>query len=432
MSIVIDFNTQSIAGANAPSTDASPLDVSVGANESCLSATDPSRDSTQSRVCRAYSSYIRDTDCTENSFYATHRTPSREFITEDASCAGLPAPRYFMKCYRSDYFEGLKTPEEILERKWVCCRGIKPVKDCDPNYCPSAKSNCLAVYAEYCSAGDHISEEKCKELFRQNPDIYREIASRYCLGPGNDDGKRFKTEICREFCKGGGCSTKLESFCKDKSPVDEDWKRVCGCYYDKKVYDQFRTSIEEKWYLPPGSFGGARICYYPDCKDAFPEYRENLGTGQTCPATSITTCIQDIKVDARGAVISRGTIVPTQIQQCGSAFRQREDTIRCSSDKECENVTGKNKCTGGFCTASSSAKSCKVDEDCPGQQCKGEICIDKPSPSPAGKFPVWAIIAIVAGVLLLLFSIVFWALRSNKSSKPKPTTNGKSTKKSPT
>jgi hypothetical protein len=375
---------------------------------SCLSAGDLSRDATQSRNCKRYSSWVSAEDCAPGATSIEgYNTFTGAFNPDSSGCCDgdCTGKRYFAKCFKTNYFMNM-TPAQISEAKFKCCAGQTEQRFCDPNYCPLA-TNCKPVYFDFCG-GDKISTnyQQCQRLKTTDITSYNELVSAYCL-TGNTDGTRFREAICQDYCQNNltACTPKLLSVCKDKKPNDTSWSGVCGCFYPPSVYSTFNDTITKKWNVPPGTLTDQPRCSYPDCVSAAIKPPDD--PARVCKPLALTTCLQNVTVDATGAVISGGIVV-SQNAACASSWSQKGTTPTPS-----DGTTPSTPCT--------------VDSNCPsGQHCVSGTCVPIPSAATT-KFPVWGYILIAIGVLFLLGIIGYFAL----GRKPTPARHVTTTKSPP-
>lgn len=391
----------------------------------CLSVIDECRGTenwTQGRECHAYSGKVNAGDCAPGQSHIDgFNTYSPEFVTDNSTgCAGLSAPRYFAKCFKNED----KYPQD-LDSRFNCCTGFTEQRSCDPRYCPDATVACKSVYAQYCSQPSKINEIKCERLFAADKDLYKEVVEPYCIRD-NTDGRRFNEPVCQKFCaeNSSSCQVKLREVCKSHTdPQDSFWAPICSCWYPSTIYDTFYKSLTEKWNVPDGVLYTSPICGFPQCKSiSLAAYQPPPPTGG-CKEANIVSCIQNIKVDATGAILKDSPITVAPVAACKSGYTPKSVT-NCTSDAQC----GTGKCVGGTCKAAAKSctgtgqGTCSTDEKCIELECV-------PVATPEGnKFPVWIIILIV--VVVLGGIIGFLALRK-KEPKPGitlPTTKARTVK----
>lgn len=295
--------------------------------------------------------------------------------------------------------------------------------DCPPDMYQGSEG-CAVELLKWCAVGDNIKDIRCNQLKTSKPDLWKRIASEYCTGNGNADGRRFGEAFCQSFCQENRttCEPALDKLCDGKDPNNNEWSKICGCHYNNSVYTNFSNSMDTKWMAPAGTFYGARVCVFPQCKDAWEGYQQLQK--QACPVVSVTSCLQAISIDARGAVINGGSVIPTQVQNCGNALKPRpENSVKCTTTKDCGALAG-TICMDGYCTASASPSGpCKEDKDCTGtnQTCIGGACVAKSVPASGGGLPKWLIILlVVVAALLLLGGIVFAVLKQQKPKNVAP------------
>lgn len=385
--------------------------------EGCIGITDPRRGAFSDNFRWSYQYFGR---CGDHPTEVHCNAPDTGY-TESAqdqfrACLGKSAG-YEIKCYRNHE----SYPQDLISR-FNCCTGYTEQIYCDPRYCPAAKDNCVAVYAQYCSQPDKINDTKCLNLYTLNKDLYRDIVAPYCIAQ-NTDGSRFKEPACRRFCTENlnQCENKLKEVCKNKKPNDPTWSEICGCWYDDSVYTNFYNSLAEKWNVPDGFFVQPRVCGFPECKSANPAYRQPPPK-EGCPPLNVTTCLANVKIDVSGSIVKDSPISVTVAPGCKSSYTPKPSS--CSDTKPCPSTS--DKCVQGkcvpiprVCTVATEKTDCKADE-----KCIEGICSSVAPPIPSS-FPIWAIILIVLGALVLLGAIAFVLLGKGgkKSTTATKTTN---------
>lgn len=346
--------------------------------------------------------------------------PSRH---TDAFCSGTAA---ICKRLLND-FDAVKE-----NRQYDCCSyndlGVLMSKDCPPGLYEGSEG-CAEYLSDFCKIGDNIKDIRCDQLKKIKPDLWKNIAQTYCIND-NLNGERFFLPICQTFCQENRstCEPLLTGICHDKTPADQKWNRVCGCHFKDEIFTTFSDSLDEKWSAPPGTFRGQRPCFFPECKSAYEGYQPLLI--DKCPAVSVTSCLQQVTVDARGAVINDSDIIINQnVKECKSLIVRKDSSSvdqKCSTNKDCP-VGGGYLCTNGTCQHTSTIK-CKIDSDCSSteeEKCIEGSCIKKAKTKDddkTKKFPIWAILLIVFGGIIIFGGIIFGISKSMKKplslSKP--------------
>lgn len=349
-------------------------------------------------------------------------------VYESDYCVGCTAAKtsHRQKCFKSNYLTG--DADKDLQTQMDCCRNLytddKAAQVCDPTWC-SGSPSCRAVYSQWCSKENNITSDICQRLNQPAPTgdqvLYNEILSDYCIR-NNTDGSKFKQGVCQTYCKSSdgiksNCGAKLDTICATKKPDDANWSYICGCHYPDSVYSTFTADLAAKWNVPATAVGGPRTCKFPLCQSANEAFQPS--SPKDCPETSIVTCLQNVSVDATGAVLKNSAINVKQDTACKAAYVQKGGTSSCTSKTDC--ASGQD-CKGGVCvtppkkcTIATAATDCSSDEQCVAGQCEPKAVVPK-------KFPVWAILAIVLGGLLLLGLIGYFLFGRKKT----PTTATKS------
>lgn len=310
------------------------------------------------------------------------------------------------RCYRSNFFPGMDEQQQD-NLKVKCCTGEEDFINCDPDYCPTATEKCTPVFTKWCKTGDNINDELCLRLLKNDPTLFKEKLSSYCI-TDNKNGERLKTRACRAYCAEDvkKCRVPLDILCKDRKVDDPEWGGICNCWLDPKIYETFSTTMEEKWKVPPGVLSGPRNCTFPSCKRADEDFKPKT----TCDPLSITTCVQDISVNLKGAVIGNGgSINVSQNAECATMYHLKAD----SDTKD-----------GSVKDGSTKPKACVVNIDCgAGKICGADKkCADKKSTEPR-KISPWIIAAIVVGTLLLIgLAVYFFLFRKKETPVTKKTT----------
>lgn len=335
--------------------------------ESCLPANHPSRPFKISRCyCGGWSS-----DRCDQPGWSQYEDSS---FPESCGCT-IFQKGTARKCHKDP--EGY--PQDLVAR-FDCCTGATVPWECDPRFCPgpSAIPACTAVFSEYCKTGDNINNQRCQRLAAgtaEQKTLYNEIAADYCIA-NNGDGSRFREAACSAFCKANAerCGPALRKVCASKAPTDVNWTSVCGCSYKDEVYTAWSDSINQRWNVPAGTFDGARVCSFPQCKSADLAF-QTPPPAAGCPPTAVTTCLQNVTINAQGAAITDGDINVNLNPQCASQYKLKDGSTgsECTSRKDCGN--GRD-CVGGACVPAKTCTEAGAATDCPsGDECVGGACI---------------------------------------------------------
>lgn len=107
----------------------------------------------------------------------------------------------------------------------------------------------------------------------------------YCAYGPED---RLKETRCAPYLLNKIVNEKLKTVCRNKSPTDADWKNVCGCYYDPKIYEDIASAIAKEWNGPPNSYSSKPECMYPRCAASDYKNKDTI-----CPPVSFAQCVQN-------------------------------------------------------------------------------------------------------------------------------------------
>lgn len=283
---------------------------------------------------------------------------------------------------------------------------------CDPRYCNETTENCQVTLANWCASGDNISDVVCQRIKKSNPTLYNEIQSTYCL-TNNASGENFKTTACEDFCEAnpGQCDRTLRDVCANKSAADSAWKGVCSCWYNDTIYNTFYKSLDDLWVVPSGTLYAPPECGYPDCKSvSYAAYRPDTST---CPATSITSCVQNVTVDATGAVVTSSPITISQEAECKSSYKKKKDdsnvtAVACTTTSDCSTDQ---TCNGGQCIDN----PCSADSDCSvGKACRNSKCALAAESSSSSS--TTTIVLVLVGIVVL--GLIAFAVLKSQKKKP--------------
>lgn len=367
--------------------------------KTCPSWDDPARDTIESD-CYCYDWEER------NCNSATHTRGTGNSYSRSCGChsGGRGTVR---KCVNTDY-------DKTIEGKFDCCTGnSSDSSKCNPDYCSRDSINCTNVYANYCKTGVNINSIRCERLKTLDPVLYNEGIEKYCI-TDNSDGSRFKEEGCKSFCKETGkCETKLGEVCLSKNPADNSWKGVCGCYYDEDIYAKFGKTMEEKWKVPEIAFNGKKQCTFPLCASSFEAYRLK---GE-CDPLNITSCLQQVTVDATGAVLNGGSVINiSQNAKCQTQYIKKTG----GGTDDTTPGGGGGTTPGGDATNVENGGSCVYNRNCKSDNCTAGKCAAAEEPPPKSNKTLYWVLGIIGAVLLigLISGLIYYF--SKKNSTPPP------------
>lgn len=125
----------------------------------------------------------------------------------------------------------------------------------------AGSQDCQAIYAEYCSKGENIESNACKD---------------YCNQPGVY------------------CDNTISNYCKSLPLEDAKNKDICGCFMPAGFYDNYFNDLLSKFEFTGMAIPKIPACFYSNCSSAPIKPRDiresRAGGGQVCP--DISQCIQ--------------------------------------------------------------------------------------------------------------------------------------------
>lgn len=273
------------------------------------------------------------------------------------------------KCY--------KNVSSLTNDDMAKCCSFGDQYSCPPDICPNAPK-CVSILSDYCSKNnnntdntkDNIQTTVCRVLKKGSVDTYNQILNDYCVG------EKLNSHACKDYCKEnlGSCSDNLKKFCKDKVG-NATYNDICACFYDPQIYLDISTKLAKDWNFPEELGDPKPQCIYNKCKQA-----DIVPDPTLCGAISIASCIQNIDIDATGAIIGNVNVIETA--ECKSTFKRKNNNPDNNSSSGSDNTPNTPK----------PSQSVKPDSDKP----------DSDKPGMSGL----KIGLIVSGSLMLLVLII--------------------------
>ena len=99
-----------------------------------------------------------------------------------------------------------------------------------------------------------------------------------------------------------------------------EYRDLCACNWPEEFYQSVIEDYKTNFNVSESQVSGKRECLYKPCREIdIKPVREEDRTSRPCDPTTYISCIQELTVDLRGAMISGDTdIINAQQQKCGS------------------------------------------------------------------------------------------------------------------
>jgi hypothetical protein len=257
----------------------------------------------------------------------------------------------------------------------------------------------------------------CGNLFMgdaNNEPVCNYYKSNFCLN--NLDN--LSTEDCIQWCAANKniCNGDvISNFCKEKSPLDTNYHRVCGCYYPPDFYAKLQVQLAEKYKIPKEFLSGGRSCYFSGCNGSpLNPYPNELK--DKCKSINLSQCFQKVSLTAGGDIELKDNALNLNCQ-LDITKSITEFAKSCTKDDEC----GSNfKCNEKKCVSTTIQPTerkdigdqCSSSDQCKTLYCEKLKCATKPPPPPPEKtssnLPLIIGLSVGGGLLLLLIIIGIW------------------------
>ena len=184
----------------------------------------------------------------------------------------------------------------------ICVDQLMATSYNNPNRKDPVINLCNERWSTICSSPDYFDKSrynmftlwKCQGDNWQNTKLGNEQIQKICSGDylNNPD--------CMYYCnnKTGerSCDANIYEYCKNPENFD---KPVCACYMPDSFYQNIVSGLN-KAFKTNLKYSGNPSCVYPKC--ALSTLKPEAIRGKSCQM-SITSCIDDIKVDKDGNII---------------------------------------------------------------------------------------------------------------------------------
>lgn len=259
----------------------------------------------------------------------------------------------------------------------------------NPNCEQQVINNCFDIVPD----GDNVT----------SPIFYDRTCRNWVIEKVSKGGSAAIDEKIREICS---------SFLIDPSNYknDLDTQKLCSCYFDDSIYENYYRSLLEKVPTLKPTLGSGK-CLFPGCSTSPFKPVDILGENK-CPTVQ---CIQGVNLTTEGKITGNVTVI--QDPNCLQVSIGRS----CVIDSDC--TTGL-KCNRQLCS-----KTCVIDSDCPtgyfcdisnNNFCKKLISpTPSPTPTPSSEQNTKLFIGIGVGVIVLIIFVVLLVigLGSSKGQK---------------
>jgi len=228
------------------------------------------------------------------------------------------------------------------------------------------------------TTGDTPGEKKCQEFVNE-----------YC-------SLQYPSYVCsrhpdlNQLCSNYKCDAAASKYC----PTDP-LARDCGCFLDRKVYDDFFQELSNTYKV---KYPHLPQCFYGPCAES--AYRPPGAMDQECP--SMVTCIQDITYNVDGSI---SNVTTSQEQACGMEASLPEFKYSCQRGSCIEVEEG----TGEFKTSDCESKCpLRLRYACVEGKCTevtpGEGQFDEPTCEGCGTaWQKWVLI--IGGIVLIVLLV---------------------------
>ena len=327
-------------------------------------------------------------------------------------------------CCRTDYPE---TDDDILK----CCTNVDSLghgpAQCPQKYCSDTHGmshDCEQWLITKMGSDPDFALINYERLKTQNRQQLDNTMVQLCVSSHSQ--KNLQSQACSRYCADpdfnpqgtvSKCAGAIADFCKGKNPgnVDDDLRKICGCYYDdQKIYDNYYSDMSKKLNVPEGILDPQRQCFFPDCGKSL--YLQKPLT--ECKSTILQECTQEVKINNDGTI--SGNIDIKQDSKCRVITPKDQPNTPSGSTPSGSSPSGSDPNANPTPASDPDSNSSKKDDDKKDDSKKDDDKKDdsKDDDKPFYKTTTGIIVIVTVSVVVLGLLIMVGVYMRSSSSDP--------------